>query len=59
MKREFVSHKEAADLLNVHSATVYIWVKAGKLKQYRSGRGKAVYAKAEVLALLEPVGVTR
>ena len=57
MKQDFISHRQAADLANVHSATLYLWVKAGKLTQYRNKLGKAIYDKSEVLALIKPVAL--
>jgi Helix-turn-helix domain len=56
MNQQFISQKETADILNVHTATVYQYVRSKKLTQYRNGRGKAMYLKDEVLALLDPVG---
>lgn len=48
---EFVSTKEAAEMIGVARSTLHLWVKNGVLTAYRQGYGKGVlrFAVADVM----------
>lgn len=49
---KFYTPKEVADYLKVSTYTIYEWIKAGKLKAYRIGRGLRV-KDADLQAFVE------
>ncbi len=44
---------EAAEMLHVHSTTLWSWNKSGYLKHYKIGGRRLVYRYSDVLSLLE------
>ncbi len=54
--KEYLSQREAAIYLSVHPKTVYRYVRAGQLAQYRlGGVGHPRYLKEDLDGLLKPV----
>jgi excisionase family DNA binding protein len=52
---EYLSPKATAKLLQVHTTTIYSWVKSGKLRAFRRAGTRLRIARADVESLLVPV----
>lgn len=56
-QNEWITRKEAADLMNVHPRTVDYRVRTKKITEYRDGLGRLRFSRKEIEQLLTPVAV--
>ncbi len=56
-RTEWITRKEAAELLGVHARTVDYRVATGKITEYRDGLNRLRFNRAELEALMVPVAV--
>ena len=55
MPKDLIKPSCAARYLSVHIATIYRWIQTGRLRSYRVGQSRYLLARADVMALVEPV----